>query len=176
MSKMPKLKLKDLLYPLIVVLITVPCMVFYCSSYEAGGFSLEVVKNSAQFIPLEYALAFVMEVLIGGPLSHKIVQRVLGKSKHDPIVSYTVNIVFNALTMCVVMSFWGVVIYNGILGAGEMALDTYLANFIPFWLEKIVLHYPFVVLMQLLIIQPLSAKIFGLVYRQRAAKREQDEW
>ena len=176
MSKMPKIKLKDLLYPLIVVLITVPCMVFYCSSYEAGGFSLEVIKNSAQFIPMEYVLAFVMEVLIGGPLSHKIVQRVLGKGKHDPIVAYTVNIVFNALTMCVIMSFLAVVIYNGILAAGSMSIGDYLANFIPFWLEKVVLNYPFVLLMQLLIIQPLTAKVFGLLYGKRAAKREQGEW
>ena len=169
---------KDLLYPLIVVLITVPCMVFYCSAYEAGGFNVEVIKNSVQFIPMEWVLAFAMEVLLGGPISNKIVRRALGKEKHDRIVSYTVNIVFNALTMCVIMSFWAVIIYNGILGVGNgaMTLDVFLANFVPFWLEKVVLNYPFVVVMQLLIIQPLTAKIFGLVYGRRLAKREQKEW
>ena len=39
---MPQTKFQRLMF----ALITVPCFVFYCSSYEAGGFSVEVIKNS----------------------------------------------------------------------------------------------------------------------------------
>ena len=43
---MPQIKFQRLMFALITVIITVPCFVFYCLSYEAGGFSVEVIKNS----------------------------------------------------------------------------------------------------------------------------------
>ena len=69
---MPQTKFQRLMFALITVIITVPCFVFYCSSYEAGGFSVEVIKNSWIFIPIEFVLAYLCEVFVGSPLSLKL--------------------------------------------------------------------------------------------------------
>jgi len=43
---MPQSKFQKLMFALITVIITVPCFVFYCSSYESGGFNVDVIKQS----------------------------------------------------------------------------------------------------------------------------------
>ena len=65
---MPQTKKQGLIFALITVIITVPCFVFYCSSYEAGGFNVDVIKSSLIFIPIEFIMAYLCEIFIGSPI------------------------------------------------------------------------------------------------------------
>lgn len=78
---MPQTKLQKLIFALITVIITVPCFVFYCSSYETGGFTVDVIKNSWIFIPIEFVLAYLCEVFIGSPLSIKLALKAINPKK-----------------------------------------------------------------------------------------------
>ncbi len=68
--------------------------------------------------------------------------------------------------MCPLMSFLATILYNGILevGLGDGSLNNFIINFIPFWLQKVVLNFPFALLSQLFFIQPLTRAIFKALF------------
>ena len=154
---MPQTKFQKLMFALITVIITVPCFVFYCSSYEAGGFNLEVIKNSWIFIPIEFILAYLCEVFIGSPLSVKLALKAIDPKKNDHMIVETAIICATVGIMCPLMSFLATIIYNGIIavGMGGAPLDNFLINFIPY--------------------QPLTRTIFRLIFKNKTEKEEKQE-
>ena len=68
--------------------------------------------------------------------------------------------------MCPLMSFLATILYNGILevGLGDGSLNNFIINFIPFWLQKVVLNFPFALLSQLFFIQPGSMSSFWTLF------------
>ena len=164
---MPQTKFQRLIFALITVIITVPCFVFYCSSYEAGGFTVEIIKNSWIFIPIEFVLAYLSEIFIGSPLSLKIAFKAIDPKKNDPMIVETLIICATVLVMCPLMSFLATILYNGIIAVGMHGapLNNFIVNFIPYWLQKIVLNFPFALLSQLFIIQPLTRIIFRKIFK-----------
>lgn len=166
---MPQSKRKELLYALITVIITVPCFVFYCSSYEAGGFNVEVIKNSWIFIPIEFVLAYLSEIFIGGPLANKITFKKVNPKETPSMIVELVIIASTVLVMCPLMSFLATILYDGIINVGIYNGDftNFLINFIPSWLQKIVLNFPFALLSQIFFIQPIVRTIFKKINRSK---------
>ena len=171
---MPQTKFQKLMFALITVVITVPCFVFYCSSYEAGGFNVDVIKNSLIFIPIEFVLAFLCEIFIGSPLSLKFALKAIDPKKNDPMVVETAIVCATAVIMCTVMSFLATILYNGIIAVGIYGGDftNFAINFIPYWLQKIVLNFPFALLSQLFFIQPLVRRIFKAIFKNSNKKEK----
>ena len=171
---MPQTKFQKLMFALITVIITVPCFVFYCSSYEAGGFNLEVIKNSWIFIPIEFVLAYLCEIFIGSPLSVKLALKAIDPKKNDHMIVETAIICATVGIMCPLMSFLATIMYNGIIGVGlnGAPLNDFIINFIPYWLQKIVLNFPFALLSQLFFIQPLVRTIFKAIFKNKNIKAE----
>lgn len=169
---MPQTKFQKLMFALITVIITVPCFVFYCSSYEAGGFNVEVIKNSLIFIPIEFVLAYLCEVFIGSPLSVKLALKAIDPKKNDHMIVETAIICATVGIMCPLMSFLATIIYNGIIavGMGGASLNDFIINFIPYWLQKVVLNFPFALLSQLFFIQPLTRTIFRAIFKNNDKK------
>lgn len=167
---MPQTKFQKLMFALITVIITVPCFVFYCSSYEAGGFNVEVIKNSLIFIPIEFVLAYLCEIFIGSPLSVKLALKAINPEKYQPMIVETAIICCTVCIMCPLMSFLATIIYNGIIAVGIAGapLDNFIINFIPYWLQKVVLNFPFALLSQLFFIQPLTRTIFRKIFKVKA--------
>ncbi len=164
---MPQTKFQKLMFALITVIITVPCFVFYCSSYEAGGFNVEVIKNSLIFIPIEFVLAYLCEIFIGSPLSVKLALKAINPEKNDKMIVETAVICATVGIMCPLMSFLATILYNGIIGVGfnGAPLNDYIINFIPYFLQKVVLNFPFALLSQLFFIQPLTRTIFRAIFK-----------
>ena len=172
---MPETKFQRLMFALITVIITVPCFVFYCSSYEAGGFNVDVIKNSLIFIPIEFILAYLCEVFIGSPLSVKLALKAINPEKNDHMIVETAVICATVGIMCPLMSFLATILYNGIIavGIGGASLTNFIINFIPYWLQKVVLNFPFALLSQLFFIQPLTRTIFKAIFKNNSANVEE---
>lgn len=174
---MPQTKFQKLMFALITVTITVPCFVFYCSSYEAGGFNVDVIKNSLIFIPIEFVLAFLCEIFIGSPLSLKFAFKAIDPKKNDPMIVETAIVCATAVIMCTVMSFLATILYNGIIAVGIYGGDftNFIVNFIPYWMQKIVLNFPFALLSQLFFIQPLVRRIFKAIFKNNNKEEKLDK-
>lgn len=171
---MPQTKFQRLMFALITVIITVPCFVFYCSSYEAGGFTVDVIKNSWIFIPIEFVLAYLCEVFIGSPVSVKLGLKAINPKKNDPMIVETAIICATVCIMCPLMSFLATILYNGIIAVGIYGgeFNNFIINFIPFWLQKVVLNFPFALLSQLFFIQPLTRVIFRGILKKSLSKQD----
>ncbi len=168
---MPETKFQRLMFALITVIITVPCFVFYCSSYEAGGFTIDIIKNSAIFIPIELILAYLCEIFIGSPLSVKLALKAMPPQKNSHMMVETAIICATVGIMCPLMSFLATILYDGIISVGiyhQMDLSYLIINFIPFWLQKVVLNFPFALLSQLFFIQPLTRTIFKAIFDKKS--------
>ena len=171
---MPKTKKQQLVYTLLTILITVPCFVFYCSAYEAGGFSVEVIQNSWYYIPIELVLAFICQELVGDPMAHKLLQKHVNPKEHSPLIVKVAMVCFTASVMCPLMSLLATILYDGIIAVGMNGgpLSNFLTNFIPLWCQKVVINFPFALLIQLFIIQPLVRKIFATYFKYQPAWRD----
>lgn len=171
---MPQTKSEKLIFALLTVIITVPCFVFYCSSYEAGGFTLDVIKSSWIFIPIEFILAYLCEIFIGSPLSLKLSLKEVKKQNNNASDMETIIICMTVLIMCPLMSFLATIVYNGIIGVGinGNSLSNFIINLIPYWLQKVVLNFPFALLSQLFFIQPLVRYIFSKIFKSKEVSIE----
>ncbi len=171
---MPNTKKHKLLYAFITVAITVPCFVIYCLSIEKKGI-LNIDWNFAlTLMPIEFILAYTSEIFIGSPLSLKIAFSKTPPDKYDSSAVETSIICATVLIMCPWMSFLATILYKGIFPAfvfhEKLALSSFLINFIPNYLQTVVINFPFALLGQLFFIQPITRKIFGLITIKRKHK------
>ncbi len=150
---------------------------FFCSSYEAGGFNIDVIKNSLIFIPIEFILAYLCEIFIGSPLSVKFALKAINPEKNDHMIVETAIICATVGIMCPLMSFLATILYNGIITVGIMggSFNNFVINFIPYWLQKVVLNFPFALLSQLFFIQPLTRTIFRAIFESNEKKSAETE-
>ena len=163
-------KSQKLVYALITVIITVPCFVFYCLSIENGGILNIDIKFALMLIPVEFVLAYLSEIFIGGPLSTKIALKAVNPKENKPFMVEIAIICATVCIMCPLMSFLATILYKGIM-PGIIFHDVtfefmnFIKCFIPNFLQTLVLNFPFALLSQLFFIQPLVRRIFKLIYK-----------
>jgi hypothetical protein len=168
---MPQSNFQRLIFSLITVIITVPCFVFYCGSIQAGGFSVEVIRDNWKDIFIEIIFAFISAAFIVNPIATKLALRAVNPTEHQPIMIQTAIVCTTVCLMCPLMSFWATILYDGIINVGMhgASLSNFFINFIPYWLQKVVVNFPFAFFTQLFFIQPLVRTIFRTLFRKKIA-------
>lgn len=162
------------LYALFTVIITVPCFVLYCLSYENGGILNVEPIFALKLIPLEFVLAYLTEIFIGSPLSVKFALKTINPKEYKPMIVETAIVCATAVIMCVLMSFYATIIYKGIFPSlifkvPEFSISNFFITFIPNFLQTVVFNFPFALLSQLFFIQPLVRRIFKF-YKSKTKK------
>lgn len=166
---MPENKFEGRIFALITVLITVPCFVLYCLSYESGGILNINPINLLIFIPIEFVLAYLSEIFLGSPLATKLALNAIDPKKNQPMIVETAIICSTVCVMCPWMTFLATIIYKGIIPClifGQVSLGTFLLTFIPNFLQTVIINFPFALLTQLFFIQPLTRRIFRRIFRK----------
>ena len=159
---MPSNRKEKMLFAFLTVLITVPAFVFYCTSYENGGFNVDIIKQSWIFITIELVIAFICAYFIGSPLAIKLALKKVNPKENSHVLVETSIVCATVSIMCPLMSFIATILYDGIINVGlnNASLNNFLINFIPYWLQKVVLNFPFALITQLFFIQPLVRMSF----------------
>lgn len=170
---MPRNQLQKMFFAFVTVVITVHAYVFYSvyvihgttfiTSTGASGV-LEAV-NLMGGVPvfgkpipiwavvlIEFALAYVLELLVGSPLSFKIACHYFDPRKNHPFIFETMIISATVLVMCPIMSFIAF-------------------HFLAEWLKLVCFNFPFAFFSQLFFIQPIVRTVFKFVFRKDLAKR-----
>lgn len=162
-------KSRQLIYALITVMIAVPCFVFYCLSIENGGILNVDVKFALMLIPIEFVLAYLSEIFIGGPIATKIALNAVNPKENKPFMVEIAIICATVCIMCPLMSFLATILYKGIMPGLIFNDATFtLVNFFKLssnFLQTVVLNFPFALLSQLFFIQPLVRRMFGFIYK-----------
>ncbi|MBE5968738.1 MAG: DUF2798 domain-containing protein [Lachnospiraceae bacterium] len=150
---MPKNRLQETIFTIMMVIVMVYGMVFYNITIAKGAFSTGTFLEVFAELPLMCLIAFVIDTLIAGPVAQKLSKTIVASRTSKPIFMVLAISIFSIMLMCPMMSFSATLIHHGGLNA-----DT-LAN----WGRAILINLPMAFGWQLLVAGPIVRKIFGTI-------------
>jgi hypothetical protein len=180
-----------MVFAFLTVVVTVHAYVFY-SLYVVNGNTLMEVNGAdsvihainaqggvymfGRMLPvwavilIEFCFAYLLECLIGSPLSFKMASSMFDPRRNHPMIFETVIISCTVTIMCPAMSFLAALFYYPYYNGFNFF--TFLAN----WLRLVCYNFPFAFFSQIFFIQPLVRKVFGIIFvRDIKARNEQEE-
>lgn len=185
---MPRNQFQRMMFALMTVIITVHAYVFY-SLYVVNGSTLmqingtnsvlEAIKNQGgvymfgRFLPIwavvlvEFCLAYLLENLIGSPMSFKLACKVFNPQETQPIIFESAIICATVGIMCPAMSLIAAALYYPYYAGFDVL--TLLAN----WVKLVCFNFPFAFFSQMFFIQPLVRTLFKIIFARDIKAREQ---
>ena len=107
---------------------------------------------------IEFCLAYLLENILGSPLSFKLACRVFNPRETHPVLFETAIICATVGIMCPIMSFLAAFMYYPYYNGFNFF--TLLAN----WMKLVCFNFPFAYFTQLFFIQPLVRTLFKLLF------------
>ncbi len=179
---MPRNQFQRMVFAFLTVLITVHAYVFFSlyvihgttlTAANQSGSVLSAIKNQGgvymfgSYLPIwaviliEFCFAFLLENIMGSPLSFKLASRVFDPRKNHPMIFETAIICATVGLMCPAMSLIAAIIYYP-YNYVDFNIFTMLAD----WLKLVCFNFPFAFFTQLFFIQPFVRTIFKLLFRK----------
>lgn len=185
---MPSNHFQRVIFALLSVIFTVHGYVFY-SLYVVNGTVLMDVTGApsvlaaihsqggvymlGRFLPIwavvltEFCLAFLLENIMGSPLSFKLAAQNFDPRQTHPVLFETAIICATVGLMCPAMSFLAALLYYPYYAGFHLL--TLLAN----WIKLVCFNFPFAFFSQLFFIQPLVRTLFKLLFCRNRAVQSQ---
>lgn len=185
---MPQNQFQRMMFALITVIITVHAYVFY-SLYVINGSMFMTITGETSVISainamggvsllgksvpiwavvlIEFCCAYILEVLVGSPLSFRLACKIFNPAETHPVMFETTIICATVGIMCPVMSFIASILYYP-YGTTDFSVFTLLAN----WLRLVCYNFPFAFFSQLFFIQPFVRTIFRKIFVRNNAVAE----
>lgn len=185
---MPRNQFQRMFFAFVTVLVTVHAYVFF-SLYVVNGTTLMEINQAdsvieainrqggvymcAHFVPIwavvivEFCLAYLLENIMGSPLSFKLASKVFNPQKDHPMLFETAIICATVGLMCPAMSLIAAFLYYPYYAGFH--LITLLAN----WLKLVCFNFPFAFFTQLFFIQPFVRTVFRFVFQNDIKKQAQ---
>lgn len=187
---MPRNQFQRMVFAFITVVITVHAYVFYSLYVVNSNVLMQVNETNSviaainkqggvymcgTYLPIwaciliEFCLAYLLENVMGSPLSFKLACRVFNPVKNHPMMFETAIICATVGLMCPAMSFIAAWLYYPYYAGFN--IFTLLAN----WLKLVCFNFPFAYFTQLFFIQPAVRVIFKALFRKDIEARAKDE-
>lgn len=185
---MPRNQFQRMIFALMTVIITVHGYVFY-SLYVINGNILMTVNETngvidainkqggvyifGYYLPIwaiiliEFALAYLLENIMGMPCSFKLACKVFDPQTTHPMFFETAVICATVGLMCPAMSFLAAIMYYPYYAGFDIV--TLLAN----WLKLVCFNFPFAFFSQLFFIQPIVRTLFKIFFAKDIKSRIQ---
>ena len=176
---MPKNQFQRMVFAFITVVITVHAYVFYSLYVIHGSMFMSITGENGviaainamggvpvfgtplpiwAIILIEFALAYLLECVLGSPLSFKLASKVFDVKTTHPVIFETAIICATVGIMCPAMSFLAAFLYYNYQGGFN------IFNLLAEWLRLVCFNFPFAFFTQLFFIQPLVRTIFKLIF------------
>jgi hypothetical protein len=177
-----------MVFAFLTVLVTVHGYVFY-SLYVVNGNILKQVTGAdsvihainsqggvymfAKMLPIwaviliEFCFAYLLECVIGSPISFKMACGMFDPRETHPMIFETVIISCTVAIMCPAMSFLAAWFYYPYYEGFNIL--TLLAN----WLKLVCFNFPFAFFSQIFFIQPLVRVVFRALFAKDIAARSE---
>jgi hypothetical protein len=179
-----------MVFAFLTVVVTVHAYVFY-SLYVVNGSTLMQVTNAdsvihainaqggvymfGKMLPIwaviliEFCFAYLLECVIGSPMSFKMACKMFDPRRNHPMIFETVIISCTVVIMCPTMSFIAAWLYYPYYAGFN--IFTLLAN----WLKLVCYNFPFAFFSQIFFIQPLVRMVFGKLFAKDIKARNEQE-
>lgn len=116
-------------------------------------------------ILIEFCFAYLLEVVMGSPLSFKLTSKIFNPKDTHPVLFETAIICTTVALMCPAMSFIATLLYYPYYSGFNVIM--LLAN----WIKLVCFNFPFAYFSQLFFIQPLVRTIFKLIFERNEKRR-----
>lgn len=178
---MPRNRFQRMIFALITVVITVHAYVFYSLYVVNGSVLMEIngtnsviaainkqggVYMCGAHVPIwavvlvEFALAYLLEVVMGSPASFRLARKVFDPQETHPVIFESAVICATVGLMCPAMSLIAAFLYYPYYAGFD--LIALLAD----WLKLVCFNLPFAFFTQLFFIQPFVRSIFKVIFRK----------
>lgn len=186
---MPRNQIQRMIFAFLTVVITVHAYVFYSLYVVNGNLLMQLTGETSVIraiqaqggvymlgrmmpiwavILIEFCLAYLLENVLGSPLSFKLACRVFNPQKNHPMIFETAIICATVGIMCPAMSLLAAFLYYPYYMGFN--IWTLLAN----WLKLVCFNFPFAYFTQLFFIQPIVRVLFKTLFRKDIAKRAEE--
>ncbi len=154
---MPKTKLQEVVYGLLMTFFMVLAMEFYNTGLRMQGLTnagmLEAVKEMALIFPV----CFVMGFFFVDRFAPKIAYRMFTPGKDKPIFVTLARASVTVVFMCPIMSLWATILFKR---PGS--------EFFPVWLQTFVCNFPMAYFWQIFFCGPLVRWLFRLLFCRKS--------
>ncbi|MGN0396214.1 MAG: hypothetical protein ACI4EF_12695 [Coprococcus sp.] len=176
---MPRNQFQRMVFAFLTVLITVHAYVFY-SLYVVNGQTLMNITGESSVLSainsqggvymfgkmcpiwmvvvVEFCFAYVLEILIGSPLSFRLACRKFDPQKNHPMIFESAIINATVGIMCPAMSLIAAFLYFPYYSGFN--IWTLLAN----WIKLVCFNFPFAFFTQMYFIQPFVRTLFKIIF------------
>ena len=154
---MPKSLFQEIVFTIIMVFFMVYALVCYNISLATGGMSNAVFLGAFRELPIMAPIAFVLDMLVAGPLAKRFTFRIFDPKSDKPLFIILSISVFSVIFMCPIMSLCATLIFKGGFQREAAAV----------WLQTTAMNFPMAFFWQLCFAGPIVRRIFSLVFRNR---------
>ena len=152
---MPKSLFQEIIFTILMVFVMVYALICYNISLAIGDLSNAVFMGAFKELLIMAPIAFILDMLIAGPLAKKFTFRLFNPAETKPIFLILSISVFSIMFMCPLMSLAATIIFKGGLFQSEV---------VAIWIKTTILNFPMAFFWQLCFAGPVVRRIFGAVF------------
>lgn len=160
---MPKTKLQNIIFTLIMAFVMVYAMVCYNIALDKGGMTNEIFLLAFHEIPIMWPIACILEYFVVEKLSQKLAFRMISPGDKPIFITLAISSMIVCL-MCPVMSFIATCLF---MHPGS--------QIIALWLQKTVQNFPMALCWQIFFAGPGVRNAFGFVVGKMAKNKINDK-
>lgn len=151
---MPKTKLQEVIFTILMVFVMVYAMICYNISLNIGGMANHVFLDAFHELVIMGPVAFILDFFLYGSLSKRLAFRIVNPAEDKPIMIILAISSITVCLMCPSMSLAATLLFKN---AGT--------EFIAVWLQTTALNFPMAFFWQIFFAGPLVRKIFGAIFK-----------
>lgn len=161
---MPKTKLQEVVFTILMVFVMVYAMICYNIALNMGGMSNIVFLNAFHELVIMGPIAFILDFFLYGSLSKKLAFRIVTPGVDKPIMLILAISSITVCLMCPTMSFFATLLFKS---AGK--------EFIAVWFQTTALNFPMAFFWQMFFAGPLVRAIFGMIFKEKEPQVMKEE-
>lgn len=161
---MPKTKLQEVVFTILMVFVMVYAMICYNIALNMGGMSNVVFLNAFHELIIMGPLAFILDFFLYGSLSKKLAFRIVTPGVDKPIMLILAISSITVCLMCPTMSLVATLLFKH---AGK--------EVIAVWLQTTALNFPMAFFWQIFFAGPLVRTIFGMIFKEKEEQVMKEE-
>lgn len=151
---MPKTKLQDFIFTLMMAFLMVYAMVCYNIAMDMGGMTNQVFLLAFHEMPIMWPIAVILEFFIVGKLAPMLAFRFMTPQDKPLFITVAISSMIVCI-MCPVMSFIATALFKGVS-----------SQIIALWLQTTVANFPMALCWQIFFAGPAVRNIFGFFMRR----------
>ena len=148
---MPKTKLENVIFTLLMAFVMVYAMICYNISLNVGGMSNQVFVMAFGEIVIMWPVAFILEFFVVERLSQKLAFRLVTPGVDKPVFVILAISCMIVCLMCPMMSLVATILFK---------------NPVAVWLQTAVMNFPMALCWQVFFAGPLVRLVFRVLFRR----------